>query len=129
MIGPLVGFRWKVTNFSGAPVFDVSGEVIYPGNGLTYEGNWPIEVLDKSEVRETKVDPPVEWPSDFDPKDSSLEIRFTDANGLLWRRVDRLPATRVHTKPSRSVAWAVWLAIGLGALGTVLGVVAIVVHW
>jgi hypothetical protein len=128
LVGPLVGFRWRVSNYSGAPVFDVSGRVTYASNGLTYGSGGPIEVLDKPEVRESKVDPPVDWPDDSDLGDASLEIRFTDAKGLVWRRVDRRPPTRVLSGGTRSAGWTIWLGIALGAVGTVLGVIAVLIH-
>lgn len=124
--GPIVGFFWRVTNYSNAPVINVTGSVTYPP-GRTHATQHVIRELKTTADGTCYCDPPVVRPADFEISNASLEIEFTDSHGLKWRRTGAGEPIRVLPQLRTRRMSVHWIAIGLGTLGVLLAATALVI--
>ncbi|KOX15000.1 hypothetical protein ADK66_03090 [Micromonospora sp. NRRL B-16802] len=127
--GVLDGVAVLVTNYSGAPILDVFVEVHHHGaladtpavEGLIMDEKlfWfglAVPVQDRAAREEEQF--------------ISVTVRFTDCNGYKWRRTDRQRLVRILPLGDRSWRDRVpgpQVAMGIGVVGVVLGVVALFV--
>jgi hypothetical protein len=126
--GMLAMVGWEVVNHSASPVFQMTAKIVQRASGQAMRDPNALEVLTDRHVQELKMDPPVQVAAGTTYRDLSIEVTFTDAAGLVWRRTDRAAPERVLQVPVRRTGVAQLLAVAalaLGAIGTALAVGAL----
>ncbi|MFC0100567.1 hypothetical protein ACFFKH_23985 [Micromonospora marina] len=124
----LAAVRWEVVNHSASPVFQVTANIFHSTSGHAVQDPNELEVLTNRHDRELRIEPPVRVPAATTYRDLSIEVAFTDAAGLLWRRTDRAAPQRVLQGAAPRVNGARLLACGvlaLSATGTALALAAL----
>lgn len=126
----LAAVRWEVVNHSAGPVFQLIAKIVQPASGYAVQDPDELEVLTDRHDQELRISPPLPVAAATTYRDLSVEITFTDAAGLVWRRTDRAAPERVlHGATSRrSVEYLLAVAaLAFGAVGTVLALTALFV--
>ncbi|MFF3867090.1 hypothetical protein [Micromonospora sp. NPDC001898] len=104
LTGPMIGIRWRIRNHSQAPIFDVFVSINEWRDDL-----WG-DVVEGEASGTAKCDPPLPFDSyPFDPREAIIEVEFTDAAGLRWRRRMGEPPERVIAPPVRRAGLGRWI--------------------
>lgn len=93
-VGPMVGLKWQIKNYSQAPIFDAIVSV------EEWQDNRWGEVIETEASGTVKCDSSLEF--GFDPREALVKVEFTDAAGLRWIRTTGEPPERVLVEPDRS---------------------------
>jgi hypothetical protein len=93
-VGPAIAAVWQVRNYSSMPVFNlevwVGGRFDAEPNVFFLNSEETYDVVEDRLVGSVESTEPIQEKSwgDFDLSDYDISIAFTDANGLMWTRVN-----------------------------------------
>ncbi|MEU8665197.1 hypothetical protein [Actinoplanes philippinensis] len=118
-----------MNNHGEAPISDVRA-TIFAGEAHV-AGDGALSVVTQHADQEIRLPDQNEMPESLTIDDLSVEVTFTDAAGLVWRRRDReLPArvTQPATDGRESAWWLLLVAAGCGTVAVVLSLVALFIR-